>query len=130
MEFFRSEMHDCDWNARRRRCDGAPRGIDRRSAGSFPRDDDEARASRGPERLAPRSGRKEPRRTGPRIRIHEQDICVPSGTAVLKSVVKDHDIRSLRDCLSDATRAIRRHNHRDACVQALMHDRFVAAISS
>jgi hypothetical protein len=49
---------------------------------------------------------------------------------MLKGVVKDHDVRSLRDRLSDATRTIRRHNHGDMCIQAPMHERFVAAITS
>jgi len=56
--------------------------------------------------------------------------CVARGSAVLKGVVEDHDIRSLRDRLSDAARAIRRHNHRDIRVQSLMDESFVSAIAS
>ena len=54
----------------------------------------------------------------------------PGPPGELKRVVKDHDIRSLRDRLSDAARAIRRHNHRDIRVQSLMDESFVAAIAS
>src|ERR1700694_3717510 len=129
-KFSWSEMHYCDRNVRSSGCDCTACGFHRSLVRVFPRDDDEAGTSRGLERLAPWACREESRGTGPRICIHKQDVHVTSGAAMLKRVVKDHDVCSPRDRLSDSTRPIRRHNHGDICVQPLMDEHLVSAITS
>jgi hypothetical protein len=99
-------MHYGNRNLRRCGGESAPCGFNGRLVSGLSRDDDETRASCGLEWLAPRAGWEQSRRAGPRVRIHEQDIRVSSGSAMLKGIVEDHDVRSLRDRLSDSPRAI------------------------
>jgi hypothetical protein len=99
-------MDYCNRNVRRRGGKCAARGFNRRLVRGLSRDDDETRASGGSERLAPRTGWEKALGTGPRVRVDEQHISVSSGSAMLKGVVKNHDVRSPRDRLSDPTRAI------------------------
>ncbi len=117
-------------NVRRSGRNCPTRGFHQRSVGSLSRDDHQVGASCRVKRLTPRAGREEPWRTRPRIRVHEEHVHVSASAAMLKCIIEDDDIDTLRDRLSDAARAIRRDDHRDSWIQPLMHDRFIVTITT
>jgi hypothetical protein len=122
-------MHDCDGNLGRSGGNCAAHCFNGCLVGRLPGNHDEAGASRGLERLAPWAGGKKSCRSRPRICIHEQDVCVSARSTVLEGVVKDYNLGSSGDGLSDTEPSIRRNCHGDISVEALVHERFVSAIT-
>ena len=49
---------------------------------------------------------------------------------MLKRIVENDDIDTLCNRLPDSTRAIRRFNHRDARIQAFVHQSLISAVAA
>jgi len=96
----------------------------------FPGDNYERRTACCAKRLTPWSGREKSWFSGPRIGANEQNVRIPSRTAMLERVVEDHDIDAFGDRLSDPPHPIGIRNHGDSLIQSLVHEDFIAAVAA
>src|SRR2546423_5303536 len=90
-------------------------------ARDFARDDEQRRATRRSQRLAPRAHRKQTWPSAPGIGAHEHDVGVAPRSKMLKRIVEDDDINTMRDCLANSPYAIRRSNDWHSRIEALVH---------
>src|SRR5437762_3260631 len=67
----------------------APDILDRGSIGNLAGHNDERRATRRSQRLAPRARGKQTGRSSPRVGIDQNDISVSAGASMLKCIVED-----------------------------------------
>jgi hypothetical protein len=124
------EMHNGNRNPRRGGGDCAPSVGYRGFACRLACNHHEICPSRGAERLSPRASGKKSRGSRPRVGIDENDVGIPRGASMLKCVVENDDIHTLRNRFPDSTPAIRCFDDRDTRIQPFVHQGFITAVAT
>lgn len=130
VQLRRREMNDRDWNLGRGSGDSASRVGYCRCARCLACYHHETCAARGAERLSPRPCRKKARRSRPRVGIDQHDVGVSGGASMLKRIVEDDHVDTLRNRFPNASPAIRRFNDGHTRIEPFVHQSFITAVAT
>ena len=129
-QLARREMRSCDGHLRRRVGQGASHILYRRSVRSLAGNDHQIGAPRRPKWLAPRPRGQQPRGSRPGVGVDEDDVGVSRRSPMLKRIVEHDHIDSLSNSFAYSANTVSSSDDWNTCVQSLMHNCLVAAVSA